>query len=843
MAFFSVVSALLAVGFATESVGLYAHELNVALTTVFLLLSAVLDASTRHGEAPPEKRTCLFGIVAAAAGLLLVPTTPVIRLFAMGLWFWGLDCVTRSRGQLRGASAALAVGCLLVGVFQYVNQTSLVTWYFMQNISTQLSDLGGNAAHFIQKNSASFLELSGNTTLPPPTIGQTFNGLTVFIFTVGACVGGALIAPIRRLPWFFLSLVGVAALYLGYLCLFSFIPELLPAELTQKPDPTFLEKCSFAIKKGLYHVYPLHVPLLLPLLVGIPAGWYLCCLHRRPNQSRVFGSPVFLMVTSLAIIVAVWSFTNIPGSRRSGPLNVVFYKEGLINWMVPNHQRYGSRSSGMFGNLPLMMERMGWKAEVVPEINEDSLKSADILVIMNQKDPLSSDSLRDIDRFVQGGGSLLVLGDHTFAKKPGPPSFVRANVNPAADAEAKLFLNEPIEKTDIRFRFDSAYYFLGGWLHSMQYWPHQTTAHLDDATNESGCVVGASLEIEYPVVPLVIGRYGFADRGDWNAPHRGYMDDGQYSPGMEMLGDLVLVAAQNVGDGRVVVVGDTSGYVNMIQAQTWPFTSRIFHWLGSTGRATVPVWRETLGLLLMLVVSLVALIKSSSRAGYLPIVCLSFLAAGSGSRIALASFNRPEPLRNRVAIVDLSHVGLHSIEGWRDNGIAGVYLNLMRKEYFAIGSLEFDERQILESDLFLTIAPTQPYTNGELRVLEDYMENGGTVMLAVGWEEMAGAKTLLDRFELTIPHRPQGRASVNVRGTNVTPQFWKAWPVLGGETIAELRDDPIIVRKTVGKGQLVVIGDAGFLLNQNLEKEDGGIIPNIRFFEWLLGEIEKKEAS
>ncbi|MCG8404461.1 MAG: hypothetical protein MI923_04600 [Phycisphaerales bacterium] len=802
MGFLSVLSALLAVGFATESAGLYAHESNVALAVVFLLVGAVFDPATRRGQASIERRGLVFGILMAVVGMVLLPTPAPIRLFAIGLWFWGLDAVARACGQERAASAALAIGCLFGGVYQYGAGNSLLAWYAVMNVS-------------------------------PGTFGPTFNGITVFVFTLGACVGGALIARKRSLPRFILSLVGTGVLYLSYVFVFISIQGL-------QRESTALADLFPLTSKFLDKVNPLHIPLLLPLLLSIPTGWYLHRIERRANQPQGFGSPVFLFATSLAIAVAAWSLTNIPGTRRPGQLKVVFYEKGLLNWMVPNHQRYGSRSAGMFGNLPLMMERMGWKSEIVPEIDAESLSGTDILVIMNQNEPLPADALREVERLVESGGSLLVLGDHTFAKNPQASPF-----NPSsAEGEAKLFLNQPIENTNIRFRFDSAYYFLGGWLHSMQYWPHQTTARLGDATNESGCVVGASLEIEYPVAPLVIGRYGFADRGDWNAPKRGYMDDGKYTPGEEMLGDLVLVAAQNVGRGRVVVVGDTSGYVNMIQAQTWPFTSHIFHWLGSTGRATVPAWRDGLGLLLLFAVLLFVMAKSSSRLGYLPVACLMFIVAGDVSQTVLASVHRPEPLRGRVAVVDLSHVGLHSIEGWRDNGIAGVYLNLMRKGYFAIGSPTFDEPQISESDLFISIAPTQAYTKSELDFLENYMKGGGTVLLAAGWEEQAGSKTLLAHFGLTIPARPMGRGSINVPGTDLTPQFWKAWPVEGGETIVKLRgEDPAIVRKTVGRGQLVVIGDAGFLLNQNLENEEGGIIPNIRFLDWLLSEIEKKEGS
>ncbi len=809
----SIISAVLAIGFAAESLGLYSHELNTTLAIVFLLLGAVFDPVTRRGNALAPRGGLAGGVVLCALGLLLLPVSPGVRLFAAGLWFWGLDAIARARGHDRAASAALALGCLMAGAYQYAYSSSLLTWYAVQDVSAGLCRLA--------------VWLTGE----PMDIGPTFNGLVLLVFALGACAGGAIVASKRRWPSLFVSVVGIVTFYFAFLCTFSILPHEMPKEATSETAPSLIEVLWKAVN-------PLHVPALLPFLLAFPLGLYLVRLHRSQPEPRSSNVRLPSLALVLMIVVAVWSLTNVPGGRRPGALNVVFYEKGFHNWMVPTHERYGSRSAGMFGNLPLMMQRMGWRAELAPEITGEVLAAADILVIMNQKDPFSEDAIRAIQRFVENGGSLLVLGDHTFAKSPMP------GMPGEAAGEAKFLLNEPIENTSIRFRFDSAYYFIGGWLHSLQYWPHQMTAHLGDASNESGCVVGASLETSYPVVPLIVGRYGYADRGDWKAPQRGFMDDGEFNPGAERLGDLVLAAAQDVGRGRVVVVGDTSGFVNMIQAQTWPFTSRAFHWLGSTGRATVPAWREGLALVLLAGAIIVVLIRSQRRIGDLPIACLSFLAAGSVSHAVVARMNRPEPFRDRVAVVDLSHVGRHSIEGWRDNGVAGIYLNLMRKGYFAFGATEFDERQIAEADLFITVAPTRPYTRGEVDFLENYMKAGGTVLLATGWEEQAGARGLLDRFKLTIPPKPQGRASVVIPGTEITPQFWRSWPVLGAdETLVTMRNDPIIVRKAVGKGQLVVIGDAGMLMNQNLENEDGANMPNIRFFDWLLDRISKKEPA
>ena len=54
-----------------------------------------------------------------------------------------------------------------------------------------------------------------------------------------------------------------------------------------------------------------------------------------------------------------------------------------------------------------------------------------------------------------------------------------------------------------------------------------------------------------------------------------------------------------------------------------------------------------------------------------------------------------------------------------------------------------------------------------------------------------------------------------------------------------LRDEPVIVRRAIGTGQMIIIGDGQFLLNKNLEKEEGAILSNVQFFRWLLSRIPK----
>ncbi len=61
--------------------------------------------------------------------------------------------------------------------------------------------------------------------------------------------------------------------------------------------------------------------------------------------------------------------------------------------------------------------------------------------------------------------------------------------------------------------------------------------------------------------------------------------------------------------------------------------------------------------------------------------------------------------------------------------------------------------------------------------------------------------------------------------------------------MVSLRGEPVIARKAIGRGQIVVIGDTQFWMNKNLEVEDGAIVPNVQFFSWFINHIMERTGT
>jgi hypothetical protein len=803
MHFWSTVCGWLAIAFAVEALGLFAHELNLALALALSILALLLHPRRPVDSAQRSPAWIVGGVAMLLGGAALLPVARELRPLALALLFSGFAGTLAGSAKEARPAAGWALTALIFGIVSYLSHHSLLTWYGLQTASTALS----------------------RAVAPTPAggLGPSFSGLPLLLLACSALLAFTVTRPRRRVRNAGLLLI-TGLLYWGYL--YTFVPWQPPAEAPATDGAWWVAAWRL--------LHPLYWPAVLGGLLALFVAWAAVGKtkgEQPPRSGWLVGGLAALLLGAGSLAFIQWPGAERPGKGPAGQIRLALYQPGFHNWLRPTYERFGARSGGMFGNLPLLVAALGWEVEFVDELSAERLAAFDVLFMANQKDPLAAESIAAVEQFVTAGGSLLVLGDHTWR---------------SPDAEHNV-LDDPITPTHIRYRFDSAYYFVGGWLHSMDYWPHATTAHLGDVTNESGCVVGASLAVRYPATPLVIGRYGYSDRGHRERdPRRGYMDNGLPDPG-ERLGDLVLVAAENVGAGRVVVVGDTSGFVNSIQTQTWPFTTRVLRWLGSDGRATVPPWREWLGVVLLVAGGSIVLAFARNGRLVVPLAAAGLLVSGLTVDELTARAAQPPPLQGRIAYVDLAHLGRHSLEAWRDDAITGVYLNLMRAGYLPLGVKDFDAAQLAKSDLFVTVAPTRTFTADDIAALEAFLNQGGVAVVAAGWEDRAASTELLAHFGLRVGERPQGRAAAPIPTTNVMPNYWEAWPVepLPDEpppaTLAALRGDPVIVRKPVGAGQLVVVGDTGLFLCRNLETEDRPVMPNIELFRWLVNELQPGE--
>lgn len=526
------------------------------------------------------------------------------------------------------------------------------------------------------------------------------------------------------------------------------------------------------------------------------------------------------IIAGLAALVALLA-TPPTAWRTTQQREFVFLEKGVVSFTKPDYERYGESAGGMFGMLPEYAALYGWKSSVVKELPTE-LKPNQVLVLTNLDLDLGEDAERRLWDFVAKGGGLWVLGDHTFIKN------------------GRNHLNELLKPTHIRFVNDSAQFFPQGWFHSYRFAQGTPFAQLkDEAENRPGILVGASLDLGVPAQPFIWGRFGYSDMGlDQPKGDQGYLGDFKYQR-TERLGDLVLVAGERHGNGRVLVFGDTSSFFNNNLTRSHELLRSCMGWLGEGNTWLFPASSSgrlltALALLATLGLAFAWRREPIAVCGIAAVGLLSFASHGEGG---LPAINQDFG-RQHLALLDFSHQPNASKHTATDTGLHGVGINLLRHGELPIAMNTWD-RALLDKARYVVLnAPRLPLAGAARRDLMAFMERGGTVILGCGYLDAAGSRPLLDPLGVTISSTPLGRFfDREAFGQRVS--FMSAWtldPVPPRvQVLCSTPDNaPLIVSVPVGKGELILISDSEFLHNRNLEGHKNHDPANTAFIKNLL---------
>jgi len=814
----AIACALAASWIAAGSTGLLGHSLRHVLTWIFT--GAFVVAAWPGGG-----RALWRGVAMCGAALLLVLMTPsilpavnvagVLAVVGVAAYF----SEGRAGRLLRMTTSAIAVFV----VFRAAMQTIPTVWLVADRIS------------------AGFGHVAGFLTGQKLWVGPTFGGID-FLVLSGAFYLFWLMASERpRGRRAVYGAAGILVAHFAYLCLLSFAPAFLkdvPVASKEMPNPVWVVPAPPAPTPGQA---PAHGMWDLSLKLDAVA-----VRQFVPNHLPVFGVLFHLLAVGALIRWGRGSTTEISGTEKwkksqnaegaafvlppkraagffvgAGALAaaallpvVVTYctparslegKKIVVsdrlfgNFLKPQNGDYGHLSIGMYGDIQPFIESLGGTAVVSSNLSDEDMKDADALVLIYPNKPFASDAtdhyLRladvylgtdlsnwvqqlEIDRiwkWVDNGGTLLVMGEHTVMDENMPPG-VRSR------------LNQVLAPSAIRVNYDSAMFEIGGWLQSYEALSHPITAGIEDSRNQFGVVIGASLDVKFPARPVLVGRWGWADPGD-EGNGASMMGNHQYDPG-ERLGDMVLVAEQSFGKGRLVAFGDPSNVTNGITIGAHPFNARLYSYLAHNpatdkdglGGTPQTAWRQVLGFLLavllivllgrdlapMMVVGVVLALSGSlwfwnwevgARAELLP----------DGRKLKSSEIyvdkGKTQPSFSGLAYIDNSHLGFYSEESWRTEGTMGLAMNLMRNGYLTLMAPDLNrERLIADADelngvgikasLLVMPAPTRALSKQERANLKEWVSNGGKLILTVGWDRYESNRQLLADYGFYLEKIP-----------------------------------------------------------------------------------------
>ena len=579
----------------------------------------------------------------------------------------------------------------------------------------------------------------------------------------------------------------------------------------------FLKRTTFMVDRNDLHTQ------LLVFLISCPSILFYKNIEFK-EISIVFVRRLLKYSVPCIVVFGICIAIFVIPFFRSAPIEgktVAFYKKGSLDWEIPRFGNYGQRSGGMFGFMPRHLKVMGFNTLMIDNISSNNLSKANVLVMINLNHSLHQEEIDSIWDFVENGGGLLILGDHTNL------------------AGLMVNFNKVLDVVNIKFNFDSAMPTRYTWDSLMERVPHPISNHYSLETARSWWV-GASVACKPPAEPIVVGKYCYSDWGYKNNKKNAYLGNRRFDY-YEPLNDQVLAACSEFGRGKIMVCGDTSSFHNTTFMITHPFVFNTFRYLANSGNEwNIILKRMFLVLLSLLIIFCVVFTFFKEINLGLPLVFIFLL----GLAIVISNYcgsykkntNFPYDKLN-VAYIDYSHKGRFDLMSWEDDSIGGLRNNLLRNGFFPRLLREFDSDKLMQAKLLVLIAPTQPFSNNEIKMLNSFVENGGKILISVGWEEVEASLPLLKNFRLNIDSVPLGWCQSDYKKSKI--QFHEAWPVVFNKTddinvVTNPLDFPAIVKKKYGDGSVILIADSYFLLNENLEGSKKFSTPNIFLLSDLL---------
>jgi hypothetical protein len=538
-------------------------------------------------------------------------------------------------------------------------------------------------------------------------------------------------------------------------------------------------------------------------------------------------SPKQIGIFALIMIAAIFLAT-IPFMNQGTTGKIVFYERNCaIGSQIPEfpeeEELMAADQSISFGVLLWYFEERGYTVEILNEETtksvRDALEDTAVFIAANLSSPFSADDSDAIKTFVEEGGGLLLFGEHT-----------NMMTDPVDFQYGRHYLNDVLDGTGITINTDTAEWTKNHWQTSTQLFPHPVTKGLTPEDIHTGSV-GASLSLKKSAEPIIVGKYAFSD--DPNPLEPGFLGNREYEGG-ELLGEIVLAAADTYGKGRILVFGDTSYGFNEAMPETWKLIENSIDFL--TDAQHLPEMAKWITSVFFIGAVGIFLLSHYTTLTGTSAACVILIGALVLSSGLSSLMDTPHTKTDAIAWIDTGHLNLINTRGYKDNSIDGLCKNFMRNNRIPLyldGISHLEEGSIL-----VIIAPIKNYSSRETAKVLSFVQNGGLLILSAGEPEKDAIKSLLSAFEMDIGATPLGPVPWIIETHGQVPQisqenldtYWhepkfiEAYPVGSSSPYtahASLtylgQTYNLIVSKQYGRGMVVLIGDSRFLLNENLE--------------------------
>ena len=540
----------------------------------------------------------------------------------------------------------------------------------------------------------------------------------------------------------------------------------------------------------------------------------------RPKWQPAAAAGVALAAVAALTAAVVWDPV---GTRKGGRVLVDEFRSQLP-WPTKSFDTtrtdkpfdtewYGHASAYNYACMYDYSSRFYAMSRLRKPLNSDVLRACDVLVLKVPSGSYSPAEVAAIRHYVEGGGGLLLLGEHTSVYGSG------------------VYLNQVAEPFGFRFRYDCAFGIDSVFVQKFPppLAPHPILQHMPPLDFATSCTIdpaGGSGR-------AVIQAAGLKNLGA-NYHASNYYPQAENAPQMRY-GAFVQLWATRHGAGRVVAFTDSTIFSNFAFFE--PGKSELMlgmlEWLNHKNEVFDP--RSLLVLVgLCLAAGAVALgrpwrtcwplLLAAGTLGWAVVV----VAAPAAGRAAMPP---PEPLRPMTVValdrtVSQAPLPKNGFIAGRDDAFGLFERSILRLGYFTKRAAGAEATQ---SDVLVVLHPSrddQPQLARFRDRLVEYVSSGGKLLvLDSPANAESTANRLLAPFGLKVTPVPGLRGTLADTGTLPAIPVSSACEVSGGQPLARLGGRTVAAVARKGKGSVWVIGFASRFTDVNMGVT-GDLVPD-----------------
>lgn len=574
-------------------------------------------------------------------------------------------------------------------------------------------------------------------------------------------------------------------------------------------------------------------PFALLLMRFLPLSNFeikLDCLKSFNVDKRTIAAAVFVFIFIFSLTGA-FVFQD-PGVEKNGRILIDEYHSSWENTTQElDKEWYGVFSTYNYYNWAEWLNKYyDVEKNLDCPLTSEVLKDYDILILKCPTTKYSNQEVRDIVKFVDAGGGLYLIGDHT-------------NV-----FGMNMFLNQVSEEFDIKFKTDATYDMNEGGLSTFNtgsMFPHPVVQNMEKFDFKTSCTLKAPLNSEN----VIIGNRILAEPGTYSTEN--FFRRGTYGSLDVEYGLLLQVVAVKYEKGRVVAFTDSTCFSNfcIFMDGYGDFNLGAIEYLNKENQFSYlnDVFTVIAGA--SLVMSLYLLRKKREIfVLYLFLLAglLSFsVAAPVFSYVNKINYSLPSPDEDFIQVcfeTEHSDIILESdpatVIGIPSETFSTFFVWTQRVGCYPSPEKTL-EKSIEKGNIVVIINPVKNFKDAEIQMIEDYIENGGKVLLMDSITNSGSTSNqLLKNFDISIRHNysassvyhsysyteemeknivnifnNQTTKSVNMSNDyNISDRYIIAphLSVEGGEEVfsKENNNNSVIAIKSIGLGKIVVMVDS-----------------------------------